>query len=157
MKNQLTLLHFDSAEDLFQSINSLHENGIAICEIYSAEPIPGIEIKLGIRRLKLGHVALKYGCLGSMALSSSVYYFFQLGANWKAQMLNALLLMITFLSASRLFSVRVPKLFTLKPGDKRYLMIVDTRLVPVNEAIAHLFQYTSAVGLSPAVKNIVIS
>jgi hypothetical protein len=157
MKNQLTLLYFDSAEHLLQSIGSIQQHGIDIQEIYSAKPINGIEVKLRIKQLKFGNAVFRYGCLGGIALTSIIYYLMQPAINPEAGICNALLLLAAFLFADRLFPNRVPKLFTLKPGDNRYMMIVNARHTPVNETIAHLFEYTSAVNLSRTIKNIVIS
>jgi hypothetical protein len=52
---------------------------------------------------------------------------------------------------------KTPRCFSLQPGDRRYLAVVDTQRVPVDESIAHLFQYAGAVDFSSAIKNIVIS
>jgi hypothetical protein len=157
MKNQLTLLHFDNAEDLLESIDMLRQHGVIIREIYSAKAIPDIEARLGLKRLQFGEMLFRFGCLGGMALTSLSYYFLEPQANWKTMLFNVLILLGTLFIAGRLFSIRAPKLFTLKPGDGRYLAVVDTQHVLVNEAVTHLFQYTGAVELSPALKNIVLS
>jgi hypothetical protein len=157
MKNHLTLLHFDSAQDLLDGVDMLQQHRIVIREIYSAEPIPGIELKLGIKRVQMGGAIFKFGCLGGMALTSLGCYFLQHQANWKTVILNLLVLLVTLIIADRLFAIGAPKVFTLNPGDKRCLVVVDTQRISVHEAIAHLFQYTSAVEISVAIKNIVIS
>jgi hypothetical protein len=157
MKNQLTLLYFDNAESLLMGVDILQRHDIAIREIYTAKPIPGLEIKLRIKQLLRANAVLKYGCLGGVALTSMMCYFMQEAINPEAGLLNALLLCAAFLFAGRLFPNGVPKLFALKPGDKRYLMVVNTSHMQVNETLAHFFQYTGAVGFSPAIKNIVLS
>jgi hypothetical protein len=53
--------------------------------------------------------------------------------------------------------VKAPRCFTLQPGDRRYLAVVDTQHIPVNETIAHLFQYAGAVDFSSTIKNLVIA
>jgi hypothetical protein len=156
MKNQLTLLHFENPEDLLAGIDTLQQHSITIREIYSPELIPGIETKLRIKQLHFGEAIFRFG-LGGMGLTSLGYYFLQPQANWKTALLNALFLLVTLLIADRLFFVRAPRLIILKSGGRRYLAVVDTQRVPVNESIAHLFQYTEAVEFSPAIKNIVIS
>ena len=157
MKNQLTLLHFDSPEDLLAGIDMLQQHNIIIREIYSAQPIPGIEATLKTKQLQFGEMILRFGCFGGMGLTSLGYYFLQSQANLKIVLLNTIALLVTLFIAGCLFLVKTPKLITLKPGDRRYLALVDTQHIPVNESIAHLFQYTGAVELSLAIKNIVIS
>ena len=155
MKNQLTLLHFEGPEDLLAGIDVLQQHHIVIREIYSAEPIPGIKTKLN--RLQLGEAILRFGCLGGMVFTSLVFYLLQPAVNWKTALLNTVLLLITLFLAGCLSPVKAPKCFTLQPGDRRYLAVVDTQRMPVNESIAHLFQYADAVDFSPAIKNIVTS
>ena len=157
MKNQLTLLHFESPEDLLAGIDTLQQHNIIIREIYASKPLSNIEPKLRIKQLRFGEAIFKFGCLGGIGSTSLGYYFLESHENWISVLLNAVFLFITLLIASRLFSVSAPKLIILKAGDKRYLAVVDTQRIPVNESIAHLFQYTNAVDLSPTIKNIVIS
>ena len=157
MKNQLTLLHFENPEDLFAGIDMLQQHNIIIREIYTSEPMSGIETRLRIKQLRFGEVIFRLGCLGGMGLTSLGYYFLQPHANWKTALLNTIVLLVTLLIAGCLLSVRAPRLIILKSGDRRYLAVVDTQRIPVNESIARLFQYTGAVEFSPAIKNIVIS
>ena len=157
MKNQLTLLHFENPEDLLAGIDTLQQHRIIIREIYTPQPMPNIESKLRTKQLQLGKVIFRFGCLGGMGLTSLGYYFQEPQVNWKTVLINVLILLATLLIAGCLFPIRVPGVFTLKPGDRRYLAVVDTQCITVNESIAHLFQYTGAVELSPAIKNIVIS
>jgi hypothetical protein len=157
MKNQLTLLHFENPQDLLAGIDTLQLHNIIIREIYAAEHMPGIETKLRIKQLRFGDAIFRFGCLGGMGLTSLGYYFLQPQTNWKTELLNILILLVTLLIAGCLFSVRAPRHIILKSGDGRYLAVVDTQRIPVNESIAHLFQYTSAVDFSPAIKNIVIA
>jgi hypothetical protein len=157
MKNQLTLLHFENPEDLLAGIDMLQQHRIIIREIYASEPVPNIETKLRIKQLQFGEAIFRFGCLGGMGLTSLGYYFLEPQTNWKTVLLNTIVLSVTLFIAGYLFPMNAPRIFTLKPGDRRYLAVVDTQRIPVNESIAHLFQYTGAVELSPAIKNIVIS
>lgn len=157
MKNQLTLLHFDTPEDLLAGIDTLQQHHIIIREIYASERMPKVETKLRIKQLRLGEAILSFGCLGGIGLTTIGYYFLKPQADWKTILLNVIALLVTLLIAGRLFSVRAPRLITLKQGDRRYLAVVDTQHIPVNESVAYLFQYACAVELSPAIKNIVIS
>lgn len=157
MKNKLTLLYFERQEDLLAGIDALQQHHIIIREIYAAEPIPDIKSKLNLNQSQFGEAIIRFGCLGGIGITSLVYYFLQPQANWKTTLLNTGTLLITLFLAGCLSPVKATKFFTLKPGDKRYLAVVDTQRIAVNESIAHLFQYTSAVEFSPAIKNIVIS
>ncbi len=154
MKNQLTLLHFENPEDIIAGIDTLQQHHIIIREIYASQPIPGIETKLGIKYLRLGQAILRFGCMGGMGLTCLGYYLLEPQANWKTVLLNVLMLLLTLFVAGCLSPINAPKVLSLKPGDNRYLAVVDTERIPVNESIAHLFQYAGAVDLSPAIKNI---
>ncbi len=157
MKNQLILLHFDNPEDMLSGIDTLQRHNVIIREIYASERMPNIETKLKIKQFRFGKAIFRFGCLGGMGLTSLGYCFLEPHLNLKIVLLNLLILLVTLLIAGCLFPVNVPNIFTLKSGDRRYLTVVDTQGMPVKESIAHLFQYTGAVELSPAIKNIVIS
>ncbi|HMG10365.1 MAG TPA: quinol:electron acceptor oxidoreductase subunit ActD [Mucilaginibacter sp.] len=157
MKNQLTLLHFENPDDLLAGIDTLQQHNIVIREIYASAPVPNLEIKLRIKQLQFGKTIFRFGCLGGMGLTSLSYYLLALHSDWKTALLNILILLVTLLIAGCLFPTDAPRVFTLKPGDRRYLAVVDTRHIPVNGSIAHFFQYTGAVEVSPAIKNILIS
>ncbi|MDB5135739.1 MAG: hypothetical protein JWP37_2342 [Mucilaginibacter sp.] len=157
MKNQLTLLHFENPEDMLAGIDTLQQYNIIIREIYSSEPVPNIETKLRIKKFQFGQAIFRFGCLGGMGLTSLGYYFLEPQANWKTVLLNTIVLLVTLFIAGYLFPINAPRVFTLQQGDRRYLAVVDTQRIPVNESIAYLFQYTGAVEFSPAIKNIVIS
>ena len=157
MKNQLTLLHFESPEELLAGIDTLQQHNIIIREIHASEPVPNIETKLRIKQLQFGEAIFRFGCMGAMGLTSLGYSFLEPQTNWKTALLNAVILLATLLIAGCLFRINAPRVFTLKTRDGRYLAVVDTRRIGVNESIAHLFQYTDAVELSPAIKNIVLS
>jgi hypothetical protein len=157
MKNQLTLLHFENPDDLLAGIDALQQHNIIIREIYAPKPMPGIETKLRTKQLRFGKAIFKFGCLGGMGLTSLGYCFLEPHTNWKTVLFNALILLVTALIAGCLLPINAPGVFTLGPGDTRYLAVVDTQRIQVNESIAHLFQYAGAVEFSPAVKNIVIS
>jgi hypothetical protein len=157
MKNQLTLLHFDNPEDLLASVDTLQQHHLVIHEVYSAEPVPGMEAKLNRQQLRLGEIVLRFGCFGGMVFASLVFYLLQPEVNWKTALLNTVLLLITLFLAGCLTPAKAPRCFALQPGDRRYLAVVDTERIPVDESIAHLFQYAGAVDFSSAIKNIVIS
>jgi hypothetical protein len=157
MKNQLTLLYFESPEDLVMGIDTLQQHNIIISEIHTSESLPYIKTKLRIKQLQFNEAIFRFGCLGGMGLTSLTYYLLEPQTSWKGALLNVLISLITLFIAGYLFPINAPRVFTLKPGDRRYLAVVDTQRIPVNESIAHLFQYTGAVELSPAIKNIVIS
>jgi hypothetical protein len=157
MKNQLTLLHFENPEDMLAGIDTLRRYNIIVREIYTSEAMPNIATKLRIKQFRFGEAIFRFGCVGGMGLTSLAYYFLGPQTNWKTMLLNVLIILVTLFIAGRLFSFNAPRVFTLKPGDNRYLTVVDTQNIPVNQAVAHLFQYTGAVELSPAIKNIVIS
>jgi hypothetical protein len=157
MKNQLILLHFYNPEDLLTGIDTLQQHHIIIREVYSAEPVPGMEAKLNRRQLRLGEVILRFGCLGGMVFASLIFYLLQPGVNWKTALLNTVLLLVTMFLAGCLTPVKTPRCFTLQPGDQRYLAIVDTQRIPLDESIAYLFQYAGAVDFNSTIKNIVIS
>jgi Protein of unknown function (DUF3341) len=157
MKNQLTLLYFENPEDLLAGIRTLQQYNIIIREIYASESVPNIENKLRIKQLQLGEMVFKFGCLGSIGLTSLVYYMLEPQMNYRMVLLNMLLLSAALFVVARLFSVKAPKVFALKPSDRRCFAVVDTQRIRVNESIAHFFQYTNAVELTPAIKNIVIS
>jgi hypothetical protein len=157
MKNQLTLLHFDSPEDLLAGIDALQQHHIVIQEVYSAKPVPGMEAKLNRQQLRLGEMVLRFGCFGGMVFASLVFYLMQPEVNWKSALLNTVLLLTTLFLAGCLTPVKAPRCFILQPGDRRYLAVIDTQRIPVDESIAHLFQYAGAVDFNSAIKNIVIS
>jgi hypothetical protein len=157
MKNQLTLLHFDNPEDLLAGIDALQQHHIIIREVYAAESVPGLEVKLNRQQLRLGEIVIRFGCLGGMVFTSLVFYLLQPEVNWKTALLNTALLLVTLFLAGCLTPVKAPRCFTLQPGDGRYLAVVDTQRIPVHEAIAHLFQYADAVDFSSAIKNIMIA
>ncbi|MDB5108954.1 MAG: hypothetical protein JWR67_68 [Mucilaginibacter sp.] len=157
MKNQLTLLHFDNPEDLLAGIDALQQHHIVIQEVYSAKPVPGMEAKLNRQQLRLGEMVLRFGCLGGMVFVSLIFYLMQPEVNWKSALLNTVLLLVTLFLAGCLTPVKAPRCFNLQPGDRRYLAVVDTQRIPVEESIAHLFQYAGAVDFNSTIKNIVIS
>ena len=157
MKNQLTLLHFENPEELLAGIDTLQRHHLIIHEVYSAETIPGIEARLSTRQWRLGAMIIRFGCLGGLVLTPLFFYLQQPGANWKAVLLNTILLVVAMFFAGCLTPVKVPKYRKLQAGDRRYLAVVDTQHIPINESINHLFQYARAVEFSPAIKNIVIS
>jgi Protein of unknown function (DUF3341) len=157
MKNQLTLLRFDNPEDLLAGIYALRQHHIVIREVYVAEPVPGLEVKLNSQQLRLGELVLRFGCLGGLVFTSLVFYLLQPEVNWKTALLNTALLLVTLFLAGCLTPVKAPRCFNLRPGDQRYLAVVDTQRVPVNESIAYLFQYSGAIDFNSTIKNIVIS
>jgi hypothetical protein len=157
MKNQLTLLHFDNPEGLLAGIDALQHHHIVIREVYAAEPVPGLKVKLNRQQLRLGEIVLRFGCLGGMVFTSLVFYLLQPEVNWETALLNTALLLVTLFLAGCLTPVKAPRCFILQPGDRRYLAVVDTQRIPVDESIAHLFQYAAAIDFNSTIKNIVIS
>ena|ERR1700743_433347 len=157
MKNQLTLLHFENLEDLLEGIDTLQQHHLIIHEVYSAEPIPGIDAKLNKLRLQLGELAIRIGLFGGIVFTSLLFYLQQQEVSWKEALLNTALLLVTLYFAGCLTPVKVPRWRKLQAGDRRYLAVVDTQHVPVNEYITHLFQYTGAIEFNSVIKNIVIS
>jgi hypothetical protein len=154
MKNQLTLMHFDSKEELLSGIDTLLHYNIVIHEIHTPVPIPTLKTKLNIKQLRLGYAVLKFGCPGAIAFTTLICELFARG---HINLFNLSFIVVAFLLATRLFPGQAPQLFKLKAGDNRYLVVVDLKNISVNKTITQLFQYAGAVEFSPAVKNIIIS
>ena len=70
MENQLTLLHFNTSEDLLGGIDMLQQHHIIIQEVYSTEPVPGMEAKLNRRQLRRRKLILRFSCFGGMVVMS---------------------------------------------------------------------------------------
>lgn len=155
MKNQLTLMHFDSAEELLSGIDTLQHYDIVIREVHAPASMPiALQSKLRIKQLRLGYAVLKFGCIGGIAFTTLIGELFQQG---HFALFSTLLTLVAFFVAIWLFKGQAPRLFILKAGDNRYMVIADLKNIPVDKTITQLFKYAGAVRLSPAVKNIMIS
>jgi hypothetical protein len=164
MKSKLTLLHFDGVADLLHGIDALQYYQIPICEVYTPVTIPGIESILRIKQIRSGYAVLKFGCLGGTAITTLIYYMFgQNSLNISSRnsvmtlLFTALVMLITYFFAARLFRGSAPKAISLKKSDHRYLIIVNANQITHDDDIQNLFKYATAVEISAAVKNIVIS
>jgi hypothetical protein len=164
MKSKLTLLHFDGVADLLHGIDALQYYQIPICEVYTPVTIPGIESILRIKQIRSGYAVLKFGCLGGTAITTLIYYMFgQNSLNISSRnsvvtlLFMVLVMLITYFFAARLFPGSAPKIIRLKNRDQRYLIIVNANQITHHGDIQNLFKYATAVEISAAVKNIVIS
>jgi hypothetical protein len=164
MKTKFTLMHFDDAQDLLHGIEALQHYSVPICEVYTPTQIPGIETRLGIKRIRLGNAILKYGCPAGIAFTTLAGYLMEYHSLTKpvekpvfTLVFTLLIMTVTFFLATRLLPKRTPRMITPKPNDNRYLIVVDAQGIIPNENITNLFRYAGAVEISSAVKNIVIS
>lgn len=158
------LMHFDTASDLLQGINTLQRYKIPVCEVYTPEHIYGLETKLRIKPARLGHAFIKFGFLGGTALTTLVYYFLKyceldksVRAVTPGLLLNLLVMLITFFFALRLFPGHLPRVVYLGPDDRRFLIVVKANHINRSEDIVNLFKYSEAVEISQDIKNMLAS
>jgi hypothetical protein len=159
-----TLMYFDGEDDLLHGIDVLQHYGVLISEVYAPKQIAGIEKKLRIKDIRLGNAVLKYGFMGGAAITTLACYILEHGSLLKpiersdlTLLMTVFITAITLLFASRLLLKRVPQMINSRSNDNRYLMVVNARGIIPHDHITNLFQYTEAVEISPAIKNIVIS
>jgi hypothetical protein len=153
-------MHFEDVDDLLHAIDALQHYNIPICEVHTPVQIPGIETKLRIKNIRLGYTALKYGCLGGTAITTLAYYILGQktgGMPALSILFTALIVLVTFFIATRLFPGSAPKVIDLQPDDNRYLILVDANNIAQNEDLNRLFNYAAAVEISSSIKHIVIS
>jgi hypothetical protein len=162
MGTKFTLMHFNDKDDFLHGIDALQHYNVPICEVHIPSHIQDIEIKLRIKSIKLGYAVLKYGCLGGTVLTTLACYLFEQGSFAKlaeksvfALLFTALIMLLTFFLALRLFPRRVPQIINSRPNDNRYLIVADTRGIMAHEDITRLFEYSRAVEISSSIKNIV--
>lgn len=157
----MILSNFYSADDLKQGIDVLQRYHVPILEIYLSKPAKGIEEKLHVKKLRLGHAAIKFGFPTGMVLSTLIFYTIERGwplmnSNSAYRFIITLFLMVaTFLFANYLFPGHAPKVINLPPSDGRFLIIVDAKSITGCKGLKHLFEYAEAIEMSLSIKKTV--
>jgi hypothetical protein len=149
------LCNFSHAEDLLFGIEALRSLQIPIKEVYSPVRIEDLNAKLEAKRLKVGHAALTYGCLGGMAFTSIIGYCFDHHNNISPLLL--LLVSVTFLFAWWLTAVKPPKVIKLPQNDRRFLIVINTHNIMRTAGIADFLQYSGSVEITRAVKKMLLN
>lgn len=158
------LCYFNNAEDLLSGIDALKSFNIPILEVYSSRYIEALKTKVELKRLKAGQATLKYLCFGGVSLVSIAGYI--LDHNWNTTLNTkdvigigtTLFLMIsTFVLASWLLVAKPPKIIQLLRNDARFLIVIKTKNVILDDNVASFLQYSGSVEITQAVKRMLLT